>query len=289
MITVTDHDHARVQQVVDEMARTIGLQPPRVRVCDTKACASVGKKPRRELTLHVDPKLARAPLSVLRKMLADELAHLWCRHPTRQRRTVGLIFAAAIAIWLAALIWTCALDHLRDLVLDLSLIALGSCAAVIAIPVWHARSRAYEREADRAAVDLFGIGVDEEVANWMQANGFCDDQTHGLLRTHPKLTERVRATATHQQQARRRKCQRFVDAAAPAIRRRRREARFSRRICEVTGSSRAAAHVCAARRSSVPRPLLGRPDAGRVRGRRASRASALLGPGSGECSYREPV
>jgi Zn-dependent protease with chaperone function len=181
MSTVTES--ARVQQVVDEMARTIGLQPPRVRVCDTKECASVGKNPRRELTLHADPKLSCAPLSVLRKMLAHELAHVWCRHPTSQRRTIGLIFAAAFGIWLAALIWGCPVDRLRHLVLDLSLIALGCCAIAVALLIRAARSRAYEREADRTAVDLFGIGVDDEVANWMQANGFCDDQTFVFLRT----------------------------------------------------------------------------------------------------------
>lgn len=201
MVTVTDEDRARVQEVVDEMARSVGLEPPCVRVRKTKGCARVREEPRGRVAVEADPKLARAPLGVLRKMLAHEL-HVWCGHATRQRciSTGGVLYADRILprndYWLR-------LDRPPDLVPDLVILALALCMLVMGMTAWTAPSCAHEWEADRAAVDLFGIGLDDELADWMQTNGFGDTWAPEVMHTHPKLRERARATATYQQQVRR--------------------------------------------------------------------------------------
>jgi Zn-dependent protease with chaperone function len=124
-------------------------------------------------------------------MLAHELAHVWCGHATRQRRISAMPFFTAIAIWLATLIWL-QLDQPPERVPDIVIVTLALCVLVMGMAASTAPSRAHEWEADRAAVDLFGIGLDDELAAWMQVNGFGDGRTPEFIHTHPKAAETSR-------------------------------------------------------------------------------------------------
>lgn len=188
----------QLDALVSEMAEAVGLDRPMVVVKRNKQCASVEADVNGAVTLYVDPRLAAAPQSVQRKLVAHELAHVLLGHPhsgplKRCWRTATLLFAGSVLLWLLGVALTVAQGSLS--VVPSLCLAGAVVLACAQIAVIGAVTRPREREADGLAEELFGAGFDEELRAWMRRNGFRYGPRLGEpLSTHPTPQRRVEAT-----------------------------------------------------------------------------------------------
>ena len=152
-----------------------------------------GVGPTRRLVLY-DTLLAKADAAEVELVVAHELGHRRARHVAK-----GTALAAAGAALKTLVIWV-AVDNPGDPASVPVIMLLGFALELVALPWQTALSRQWEREADRASLDLTGRPDVFRTAHIRLAEANLSDLNpprwlYRLLFTHPTPPERLAAGA----------------------------------------------------------------------------------------------
>ena len=182
---------------VEAMRRCVGLDAVEVRLEPTYSqCASVRASRGSEGTrMTMSWRLAKAPVSVRRKVIAHEFGHVLNGDTHMKAMSdlrAGVGAGALLGVAVIAVVEELSVGGMRHGLLG----AGGPMVTLLMLGVlawYHRPLRRRELAADRTSWDHFGCGYDREVATWMRRNWYVDLGPLQVVGTHPSSRRRLRA------------------------------------------------------------------------------------------------